>query len=79
MNNKSNHSHFEFSSKLVKLLTSLPLIEQDVRDLYNCEEMFEEIELYKTSLKFALGAGDLRKAYYEASSLESHYIDILTS
>jgi hypothetical protein len=47
--------------------------------LYDCEEMFEEIELYKSSLKFALGAGDLRKAYYEASSLECHYIDILTS
>ena len=65
--------------KLFKLIKNLPLIEQDVRDLYDCEEMFEEIELYKSSLKFALGAGDLRKAYYEASSLECHYIDILTS
>ena len=79
MNNKYNDSYFEFLSKLVKLLTSLPLIEQDVRDLFDCEEMFEEIELYKSSLKFALGAGDLRKAYYEASSLENHYIFILTN
>jgi len=65
--------------KLLKLLKNLPLIERDVRDLYDCEEMFEEIELYKNSLKFALGKGELRKAYYEASSLEDHYIYILTN
>ena len=41
--------------ELTKLLINLPLIEQDVRDLYECEEMFEEIELYKSSMKFALG------------------------
>ena len=74
-----NEPQSKFSLSLCKLLKNLPLIEQDVRDLYDCEEMFEEIELYKSSLKFALGAGDLRKAYYEASSLECHYIDILTS
>jgi len=79
MNNKYNDSYFEFLSKLVKLLTSLPLIEQDVRDLYDCEEMFGEIAIFKDSLMFALGKGDLRKAYYEASSLENHYIFILTN
>jgi len=41
--------------------------------------MFEEIELYKSSMKFALGIGDLRKALHEARSLEAHYIDILTN
>ena len=79
MNNKYNDSYFEFLSKLVKLLTSLPLIEQDVRDLYDCEEMFGEIAIFKDSLMFALGKGDLRKAYYEASSLANHYIFILTN
>ncbi|MDA0849437.1 MAG: hypothetical protein O2827_06770 [Verrucomicrobia bacterium] len=67
------------SYQLTKLLINLPLIEQDVRDLYECEEMFEEIELYKSSMKFALGIGDLRKALHEARSLEAHYIDILTN
>ena len=65
--------------KLLKLLKNLPLIGQNVRALYDCKEMFEEIELYKNSLKFALGEGDLRKAYYEASTLEDHYICILTN
>ena len=74
-----NESNQDYTSKLYKLITKLPLIEHDIRELYDCDEMFEEIELYKSSLKFALGVGDLKKAYYEACSLEEHYILILTN
>ena len=74
-----NESKSNFSSTLSRLLKNLPLIEQDVREMYDCEEMFEEIELHKSSLSFALGVGDLMKAYLEATSLEQHYIDILTT
>ena len=74
-----NESKSNFSSTLSRLLKNLPLIEQDVREMYDCEEMFEEIELHKSSLLFALGVGDLMKAYLEATSLEQNYIDILTT
>ena len=49
-----NESQSNFSSTLCRLLKNLPLIEQDVREMYDCEEMFEEIELHKSSLMFAL-------------------------
>jgi hypothetical protein len=74
-----NGSHLDYKSKLCKLLTDLPLIEQNIRELYDCHEMFEEIELYKSSLQFAVGVGDLGKAFYEANLLEELYIFILTN
>jgi hypothetical protein len=67
-----------FSPKLRKLLTNLPLIEEDVRNLYDCEEIFEEIDIRKRSLQFALSIKDTTKALHEASSLEDYYIDLLT-
>ena len=68
-----------FLAKLRKLLVNLPLIEEDVRNLYDCDEIFGGIELRKISLQFALSIGDNVKALHEASSLEDYYIELLTS
>ena len=40
-----NEPNPKLSQKLRELLFNLPKIEQDVRELFDCEELFEEIEL----------------------------------
>ena len=74
-----NEPNPKLSQKLRELLFNLPKIEQDVRELFDCEELFEEIELRKSSIKFALFAKDEVKALYEACSLEEFYVDLLTN
>jgi len=73
-----NEPNPKLSQKLRKLLFNLPKIEEDVRALYDCEEIFGEIDLRKRSIKFALFVNDEAKALYEACSLEEFYIDLLT-
>ena len=68
----------KLSLKLRKLLFNLPKIEEDVRERFDCEELFEDIELRKRSIRFALFAKDEVKALYEACSLEEFYVDLLT-
>ena len=65
-------------AKLRKLLANLPLIEEDVRERYDCDELFGAIELRKQSLQFAMAIEDYNKALHEADSLEDYYVDLLT-
>jgi hypothetical protein len=63
---------------LEKNLYSLIQLEVELKQQYDDEELFNEINFYKKSLSFFLESKDYKRSLYESNKLVSFIVSYLT-
>ena len=69
---------FDTEVKLKHNLATLKTLEKELRDRYDDEEIFEQIDLHKKSLDFYIKQKDFAKGMYESDSIIEFIIPYLT-
>ena len=64
--------------KLRHNLNTLKTLEEELREQYDDEEIFEQIDLHKKSLAFYIKQNDIEKGMYESDKIIQFIIPYLT-